>query len=89
MALTQSQPRQPDISYHPDFEKYQLRSARLKELRARAPDSSLPAGFPKQLTSPLVWEGKDFVDESEWTVSLSGPQLAEIHEALLHFKGKI
>jgi len=81
MALTQ---RQPDISYHPDFEKYKLRTERLKA--ARAPNPSLPAAFPRQLTGPLVWEGTDFTNEREWTLSLDATQLAEIHEALSHFK---
>ncbi|KAF4628700.1 hypothetical protein G7Y89_g9450 [Cudoniella acicularis] len=82
MALAQ---RQPDISYHPDIEKFQLRTERLKA--QRSPNSSLPNGFPAELTGPLVWEGKDFKDENQWTFSLDGPQLDEIHQALVHFKG--
>jgi hypothetical protein len=81
MALTQ---KQPDISYHPNFEKYQLRSERLKALRPA--NSGLPTGFPEQLRGPLVWEGKDFTDEKEWTFSLNESQLEEIHQALVHFK---
>jgi len=81
MALTQ---RQPDISYHPDFEKFQLRTERLKAQRSS--NSGLPTGFPAQLTGPLVWEGKDFTDENEWTFSLTEPQVEEIHKALEHFK---
>jgi hypothetical protein len=81
MALTQ---KQPDISYHPDFEKYQLRTERLKALRP--PNSGPPQGFPDQLIGPLVWEGKDFTDEKEWTFSLNESQLEEIHKALIHFK---
>ncbi|TVY73503.1 Taurine hydroxylase-like protein SAT17 [Lachnellula suecica] len=81
MALTQ---RQPDISYHPDFEKYQLRTERLKRLRPATP--VLPAGFPAQLTGGLVWEGKDFTDEKQWTFSLDESHLAEIHRALGNFK---
>jgi hypothetical protein len=81
MALTQ---KQPDISYHPDFEKYQLRTERLKDLRQST--TELPEGFPKKLTGPLVWEGKDFTDEKEWTFSLNESHLEEIHKALLHFQ---
>jgi len=84
MALTQ---RQPDITYHPDFEKYQLRTERLKLLRPAKP--SLPHGFPAQLTGDLVWEGKDFTDESQWTLSLSDAQIEEIHDALKQFKSKL
>ena len=80
-TLTQTQ---PDISYHPDFEKYQLRSERLKAVRA--PNSDLPAGFPEQLTGPLVWEEKDFLDKREWTFSLNESHLEEIQNALQHFK---
>jgi hypothetical protein len=82
MALTQTQ---PDISYHPDFEKFQLRTERLRA--QREPDSSLPRGFPSELAGPLVWEGNDFRDESQWTFSLDESQHGEIHQALLHFKG--
>jgi len=84
MALTQRPPGQPDISYHPDFEKYQLRTERVK---AQLPHPTrLPDGFPDQLTGGLVWDGKDFTNELEWTFSLNEDHLAEIHEALLHFK---
>ncbi|KAH8819832.1 hypothetical protein F5884DRAFT_27374 [Xylogone sp. PMI_703] len=82
MALVQ---RQPDISYHPDFEKFQLRTQRLSIQRPS--NSGLPQGFPAQLTGPLVWEGKDFTDDRQWTLSLTESQLDEIHSALEHFKG--
>ena len=85
-TLTQTQ-TQPDISYHPDFEKYQLRTERLKPFRKEK--SSLPPGFPQQLTGPLVWEGKDFTDEKQWTFSLIEEHLEEIHNALQHFKCKL
>jgi hypothetical protein len=85
MATTLSQ-RQPDISYHPDFEKYQLRTERLKAQRPSNP--SLPTAFPQELTGPLVWEGHDFTDESEWTFTLSEKQLDEIQNALDSFKRK-
>lgn len=80
-ALTE---RQPDISYHPDFEKFQLRTERLKA--SRSSNEALPDGFPTQLSSPLVWEGRDFKHESSWTLSLNEAQLNEIHQALLKFK---
>jgi len=80
-TLTQMQ---PDISYHPDFEKYRLRTERLKAIRP--PNSGLPAGFPEQLTGPLVWGKKDFLDEREWTFSLNESHLEEIQNALQHFK---
>ena len=84
ITVTQTQARQPDISYHPDLAKYKLRTERLKDQRST---TGLPAGFPSKLTGPIVWEGKDFTDEKQWTLSLNEEQLEEIHEALLHCKG--
>ncbi|OAA65585.1 TfdA family oxidoreductase [Niveomyces insectorum RCEF 264] len=81
MALTQ---RQPDITYQPDYAKYQQRVERLKPLRPQS--ASRPAGFPAQLTGGLVWEGKDFADERDWTVLFTPDQLQEIDNALDHFK---
>ncbi|KAL3421230.1 hypothetical protein PVAG01_07675 [Phlyctema vagabunda] len=81
-AVTQ---RQPDITYHPDLQNYQQRTERLKKLRTS--DERLPEGFPAQLTGPLVWEGQDYKDESQWTLVLNESQVEEIHQALLHFKG--
>jgi hypothetical protein len=77
---------QPDISYFPDQAKFQSRTERLKA--QRPPNPTLPDGFPQELSSPLVWEGKDFRDEKEWTFSLNGTHLEEIHKAVLHFKCK-
>jgi hypothetical protein len=74
---------QPDISYHPDFEKYKLRTERVKA--QLPPHSSLPVGFPESLAGPLVWEGKDFTDEGEWTFTLNESHLDEIHKALQYF----
>jgi hypothetical protein len=77
---------QPDISYHPDFKKYQLRTEKIK---TQLPDNTtLPTGFPKELKGPLVWEGKDFTEESDWTFYLNGTQLQEIHQALTYFKSE-
>lgn len=76
--------RQPEISYHPDLANFHSRSERLKQ--QRSPNQTLPDGFPQELTSPLVWEGKDFTNEKEWTFSLTETQLQEINNALIHFK---
>jgi hypothetical protein len=77
--------QQPDISYHPDIEKYKLRTERLKA--ERSSNIGLPTGFPAQLSGPLVWEAKDFGDETPWDFVLTKAQLNEIHDAFLHFKG--
>lgn len=76
--------QQPDISYHPDRKKFQQRTERIKARQQGPP--SLPVDFPTQLDGPLVWEGKQWTNEDDWTFSLNGDQLTEIHEALLHFK---
>lgn len=78
--------QQPDISYHPDYEKYQIRIERLREQRAS--HTALPPSFPEKLAGPLVWEGQDFTDESEWTFVLTPDQLNEINSALLYFNGE-
>jgi len=78
---------QPDISYQPDQEKYLLRVERLKAKRPQHP--SLPAGFPKQLNGGLVWEGADFENEAQWTLTFEKSQLEEIEAALRHFQCKV
>lgn len=82
---TITKPIQPDIEYHPHYAKYQARSRRRKETEKL--QTNLPAGFPQQLVSPLVWEGKDIEKRSDWLYHLSDAQLDEIDSALNHFKG--
>jgi hypothetical protein len=76
--------RQPDISYHPNFASYQQRSQIRRETE-KLP-TTVPAGFPQQLSSTLVWDGKDVETGSEWIVELNKSQLDEIDSALRHFK---
>jgi len=83
MSATITQ-KQPDISYHPDYTKFNLRTERLKFERPSIPQ--LPPEFPRKLTGPLVWEGKDFTDEKDWTFVLTPEHLDEIENALVHFK---
>lgn len=83
---TITQPTQPDIQYHPDFVKYQDRTRRRKETETL--ETTLPAGFPSQLESSLVWEGKDVEKRSDWVYELSAAQLDEIDAALKSFKGE-
>ena len=85
-STTITQATQPDISYHPDKQKYLWRKEQI-ELSIPA-NIKLPSLFPEQLTGPLVWDGRNFTDEREWTFVLSEPHLKEVHEALLHFKCK-
>ena len=78
-------PVQPDIQYHPEYEKYKDRTRRRKETETL--QTSLPAGFPQQLISPLVWEGKDVEKRDDWIYQLKDGQLDEIDAALKSFKG--
>ncbi|KAJ5729000.1 uncharacterized protein N7483_003508 [Penicillium malachiteum] len=86
MSTTQTitKPTQPDIQYHPDWTKYQARSQRRKETESL--QTTLPAGFPEKLVSPLVWEGKDIENRSDWIYQLTDAQLDEIDAALNSFK---
>lgn len=77
---------QPDISYHPEYEKWQSRAAR--RLQEGNLPKSVPEGFPEKLTGDLVWEGQTLADMYTWTYILSPDHLAEIDQALVRFKGK-
>ncbi|KAI1434405.1 TfdA family taurine catabolism dioxygenase TauD [Xylaria sp. CBS 124048] len=75
---------QPDISYHPEYEKWQARAAR----RLQDPNlpKSVPKGLPERLTGEFVWEGQTVADEYNWTYVLTPEHLAEIDQALAHFR---
>ncbi|KAF7967898.1 hypothetical protein HWV62_32812 [Athelia sp. TMB] len=83
---TETKPQQPDIEYHPDRTKWEARTARRLAADPSLPRAPLPAGFPKKLESPLVWEGSDWTDEKEWVYALTAPDLEEIASALKHFR---
>ncbi|KAK7035824.1 Clavaminate synthase-like protein [Favolaschia claudopus] len=76
---------QPDIVYHPDEGKFRARTARRLAADPALPQRSLPDNFPPQVDGPIVWEGKDWKDESQWVYNLTDEQLAEIDRALAHF----
>jgi hypothetical protein len=76
--------RQPDISYHPDFEGYQARTR--QRLETEKLEKALPDGFPEKLESPLVWDATSFNGE-EWVYKLNIQELQEIDRALHSFKG--
>ncbi|PYI00276.1 Clavaminate synthase-like protein [Aspergillus sclerotiicarbonarius CBS 121057] len=75
---------QPDIQYHPDYAKYTARTER--RIAAETLPKTLPAGFPAQLESPLVWEGSDIEQRDDWIYQLNDAQLDEIDRALQDFK---
>ena len=82
----QPPPGQPDISYHPDWNKYQARVARRTQTENLP--KTLPEGFPKELKGDLVWEGESLAQKYDWTYVFSADQLAEIDNAVTHFKCK-
>jgi hypothetical protein len=78
---------QPDISYHPDREKWEERTAQRLADDPSLPLTPLPEGFPKKVESPLVWEGKDWKNEAQWVFTLTEGHLAEINSAVGYFRG--
>ncbi|SPO06500.1 probable TfdA family oxidoreductase [Cephalotrichum gorgonifer] len=83
-ALVAGPPGQPDISYAPDFAKYQARVTR--HLAQGNLKTTLPENFPEKLTGDLVWEGDTLAETYDWTYVLNEEQLAEVDAALEHFK---
>lgn len=77
----------PDISYAPDWEKYQARTKRRLESE-KLDLVTLPEGFPKKLESSFVWEGEGLVETYQWVYELSKEQVEEIERGLVHFKCK-
>ncbi|KAI0976089.1 TfdA family taurine catabolism dioxygenase TauD [Xylaria arbuscula] len=82
---TPVRPVQPDIAYHPDPQKYQARVAR--RLQEGNLPKSIPEGFPEKLSGNLVWEGETVANSYNWTFVFSPEHLAEIDQAVAHFKG--
>jgi hypothetical protein len=85
MAAAAVVPRQPDIQYHPDYQKYVDRTAR--RIKSEILSKELPPGLPQQLSAPFVWDGKDIQGSDDWVVALSENDVEEIDQALNHFKG--
>lgn len=86
---TENTQRQPDISYAPDRERWSKRAAQRLAEDPTLLSTPLPEGFPRKLDSPLVWEGKNWENESQWVYNLSPAELKEIDEAVRHFHGKL
>lgn len=77
-------PGQPDISYVPDPLKWQARAER--RVKAGGLPSTVPDGFPEQLTGDLVWEGETVANRYDWTFVLNDVQLNEVAAAVNKFK---
>lgn len=82
--VAEAPPGQPDIQYAPDYAKYQARAAR--RVQTENLPKSVPEGFPDQLQGDMVWEGETVAQTYDWTFVLNDKQLAEIDEAVKHFK---
>lgn len=76
---------QPDIAYAPDFTKYQARTKK-RLASEKLHEQSLPAGFPTKLEGDFVWDGDSVKEAYEWVHKLTDIEIAEIEDALKHFK---
>lgn len=85
-SAEETKAHQPDIEYQPDRTKWEARTARRLAADPSLPNKPLPAGYPKKLESPLVWEGSDWKDEKQWIYPLSASDLSEIAHAVKHFR---
>ncbi|KAF2854731.1 Clavaminate synthase-like protein [Plenodomus tracheiphilus IPT5] len=85
MAIAEITPRQPDIGYTPDYDKYLARTK--KRIENEKLNNTLPPGFPEKLESDLVWDNTDIASRFDWTYALTPEDLLEIESALQHFKG--
>ena len=83
MTTTQVQGR-PDIAYQPDFENFLARTATLYGVNK--PLGKIPAGFPEELKSPLVWDNLTYDSEAEWTYELDENERLEISKSLIYFR---
>ncbi|KAK3390043.1 hypothetical protein B0H63DRAFT_499788 [Podospora didyma] len=77
--------KRPDIEWHPSYETCQARVAALEATAQNRP-SSVPEGFPDQISSPRVWTGSDFADREKHLVHLSNDDIEEIGVPLDFFK---
>jgi hypothetical protein len=79
--------QQPDIDYAPTEEKWRARTER--RLKTETLGTELPKGFPRKLSSPLVWDGQTLQEDSHtWTYKLGCGDLEEIDQALRYFQGE-
>lgn len=76
----------PDIEWVPSFKTYKARVEALAALGLDRP-TTLPAGWPEEVTTSRVWSKSDFTSESQYVVEFSKAEIAEIEAGLAHFKG--
>ncbi|KAH8690563.1 hypothetical protein BGW36DRAFT_388972 [Talaromyces proteolyticus] len=63
---------------------FKARTAR--RLATETLPKDLPAGFPQELKSELVWEGAELEGKYNWTYELTASEVEEIEQGLAHFK---
>ncbi|UPL03021.1 hypothetical protein LCI18_013955 [Fusarium solani-melongenae] len=79
-----SPPGQPEINYAPDYDNWQARVKR--RLAEGNLPGRVPEGFPERLIGDVVWDGATLAETYDWTYVLNDEQLAEIDQAVAHFK---
>lgn len=80
---------QPDIDWQPNYAKY---SERIQRNKLRRPSNTeLPFGYPREISSPLVWSGADLKEQGEdkYVFHLTSAEIREAEGALEVFKGTI
>lgn len=82
-------PQQPDIDWQPNFTKYSERVKRNKLKRRAMPNTELPTGYPREISSPLVWSGLELREQGEdkYVFHLTSAEIREVEGALEAFKG--
>lgn len=78
----------PDIDWIPSYKVFAERVQRLAQMNLNRP-TTLPAGWPSEITSERVWSGSDFQSEDDYVVKLTQEDIAEIERALEYFKSKL
>lgn len=90
MSITQLEtrlagpPGQPEIGYTPDPVTYRLRVEK-RQKEEKLP-TTVPAGFPEKLESPLVWDGATVSDTYKWSYELTESDIKEVDDALKSFQ---
>ncbi|KAF8443469.1 hypothetical protein BDZ91DRAFT_174561 [Kalaharituber pfeilii] len=77
-------PQQPDIDWQPNFQKYSERVQRNKA-RRRNGSGQLPEGYPREISSPLVWTGAE-LREDQYIFHLTEAEIMEVEKAMKDFK---
>lgn len=78
----------PDIEWLPSYDTYRARVERLAALALERPNH-VPSGWPSRINAPRNWSGSEYADSSRYVVQLTEEEIAEIDEALSHFKGEL